>query len=190
MLRMRLNLPLSLILWITVVSPCFADHCPEALIAQGVPEHGLSGIDLVTGTLQQVRSRFGAPTETREGTDPQDPPGSGYVLYKWKVRDAVLTVDTGFYHDKAGRRVETLVAATLAGTQRDPQLGTSRGLRLGDTWGHARRLYGGRFVNGTVNGPKVGPKTVTFCFSDETELEIGLGPNGRIIGLRLAPSQE
>jgi hypothetical protein len=153
-------------------------------------EHVLSGIDLVEGTLQQVRSRFGAPTEMKEGVYPQDPPGSGYALYRWQLRNAILTVDTDFYHDEGGRRVETLVAATLTGARPDHRLGTSRGLRLGDTWARARRLYGRRFVNGTVNGPKVGPRTVTFCFSDETELEIGLGPGERVVSLRLAPSQE
>jgi hypothetical protein len=41
-----------------------------------------------------------------------------------------------------------------------------------------------------VNGQKVTPKTITFCFSDETELGIGLGPGERVVSLRLAPSQE
>src|SRR5882724_4399605 len=177
------------VLFITLVpSVDLADHCPDEALADGVSEHVLAGIDLVNGKLEQVQAIFGAPSDSQEGTGPDYPEGSGYVAYEWKATGTVLSLDTEFYHDEGGRRVESLVAAKITGTPSSRRLGTGRGLRLGDTWKRAQRLYGHRFVDGTVNGPRLGTKTITYCFSDDTELEVGLDADGRVVGLRLAPS--
>lgn len=45
------------------------DHCPEESISSGSPEHVLAGLDLVSGTFEQVRAAYGArPSSMRTAT--------------------------------------------------------------------------------------------------------------------------
>ncbi len=94
-----------------------------------------------------------------------------------------------FYHDGA-KRVESVVSVRIDGTEAVRDLQTKRGLRLGDSFDRVRELYGPTFKNGRVNGPELPGNTRTVCFSNETELEVGVDTNGRVVAIWLAPSIE
>jgi hypothetical protein len=86
--------------------------------------------------------------------------------------------------------VETLEVVRVSGEPSAQVSGTGRGLKLGDPFERATRLYGTAYVEGTVNGPRLGTRTITYCFSDETELSLGLDGAHQVVAIRLASSVE
>jgi hypothetical protein len=166
-----------------------ADHCPDDSIAAGLSETELARIGFERGKFPKVLQRYGPPGSIEEKTDASFPSGSGEARYSWKVGTARLKVFTMFYND-GNRRVESVVAVRVDGNAAVRDLQTKRGLRLGDDFGRVLEIYGRTFMNGRVNGPELPGKTRTICFSDETELGVGVDASGKVIAIWLAPSIE
>ena len=162
-----------------------ADHCPEARTTNAPPETSLAGVDFGRDKLPDVVARLGKPTNHKEGRDDSDPAGSGWSEYEWKQRKVTVSVSTEFYTADTGGRVEAVEVIQLSGAASRVDLGTGRGLRLGDDLNRVVAVYGATYVEGTVNGPQLGKQTMTYCFSDDTELSVGLDPNHRVVAIRL-----
>jgi hypothetical protein len=163
-----------------------ADHCPEERIAAGDPETSLAGVDLEEDTFEAVRARLGAPAKHDEGRQADDPPGSGWATYEWKRGRATIKLDAEFYTSGSGTKVVGMETVTVSGEASDQVPGTGRGVKLGDGLDRVKQIYGAKYVEGTVNGPKLGQRTITYCFSDETELTLGFDKAGHVVALSLA----
>lgn len=168
----------------------YADHCPDDKMADGEPEQALAGISFEHDRIENVLARFGTPAKHDEGRDNDYPVGSGWASYEWKRGRATITVSTEFYTADSGARVEGMEVVELSGEPSGQAQGTGRGLRLGDSFDRTTKLYGTRYVEGTVNGPLLGKRMITYCFSDETELSLGFNGAGVLVAIRLAPSIE
>jgi hypothetical protein len=167
-----------------------ADHCPEEKIAAGDPETSLAGVNLEEDTFEDVRTRLGPPAKQNEGRQADDPPGSGWATYEWKRGRVTIKLDGEFYTSGSGSRVVGMEAVTLSGEAGDPTPGTGRGLKLGDGVERVKQLYGAKFVEGGMSGSKLGQRTITYCFSDGTELAVGFDKSGRVTAVRLAAPAE
>jgi len=167
-----------------------ADHCPEDRVTSGEPEQSLAGVSFEHDTIERLLTRLGKPAKHEEGHDPDYPVGSGWASYEWKRGRTTINVATEFYTAESGARIEGLEVVELLGDPSDQVPGTGRGLRLGDALDRATKLYGTRYVEGTVNGPKLAKRTITYCFTDETEPSLGLNDTGVVVAMRLAPSAE
>ena len=165
-----------------------ADHCPEDKLTSGEPEHVLVNISIKHDTIQSVFANLGTPTKRKEGRHSNDPAGSGWAEYTWKRPDYTITVSTEFHTTDSVTRVEVLEIVTLSGEPATQVRGTGRGLRLGDEFARATDLYGTTYVAGTVTGPQLADRTITYCFSDNTELSMGFDDAGRLVSMRLAPA--
>jgi hypothetical protein len=165
------------------------DHCPEENIAAGASEHLLAGLDVTRAQLPEVIRALGRPNKHQEGTFEGDPHGSGWGQYKWKHGATVVKVLTEFYTSETAAKVESIGAIEISGA-RSGIKGTGKGLKLADTEPKLTGLYGTRFVRGTVNGPELGLRTLTYCFEDEIELSVGLDSAGRIAVIRLLAPNE
>ena len=166
-----------------------ADHCPEESIAKVEPETQLARISFERGGFPRVAQIYGPPGTSHEVSDSGYPPGSGEANYSWQVGLGRLEVFTMFYRD-SGKRIESVVAVRTDGVASVPGFQTGRGLRLGDTFGHATKLYGPVYLSRSVNGPDLPGETRTFCFSDGTELGVGIDAKGKVTAIWLAPIGE
>jgi hypothetical protein len=178
-----------IIVFIGCFMPVWADHCPDDSMATGPSETELARISFERGNFLKVIRRYGPPGLVEEKTDASFPSGSGEARYSWRVGTAKLEVFTMFYRD-GHKRVESVVAVRVDSTTAVRGLQTKRGLRLGDSFEQVLKLYGPVFMSRRVNGPELPGKTHTVCFSDETELGVGVDTNGRVIAIWLAPSIE
>jgi hypothetical protein len=171
-------------------TPALADHCPEEKIAAGDPETSLAGVNLEEGTFDDVSARLGPPAKHNEGRHPDDPSGSGWATYEWKRGGATIKMDAEFFTSASGTRVVGMDAVTVSGEASEQVPGTGRGVKLGDGLDRVKQIYGPKYVEGTVNGPKLGQRTITYCFSDETELSLGFDKAGHVVALRLVAPAE
>lgn len=166
-----------------------ADHCPEEATATVDPERSLAGIGFERGGFAAVRSRLGPPTSV-EYFDADGPArGLGEARYVWQLKSVRLEVVAAAY-EEAGKRIETAGSVLIEGTKGNNRLRTGRGLGLGDTLMRAEELYGSTFIEGSVSGPEFSRDTVTFCFSNQTELSVGLSAEQVVTAIWLAPSAE
>ena len=163
----------------------WADHCPEDRTASAAPETSLAGVDVIRDKVPDVLARLGKPTSHKEGREADYPVGSGWADYEWKYSRATVSMSTEFYTSDTGARVEAVELIQMSGTSSRAPLCTGKGLRLGDEVKRVLALYGTTYVEGTVNGPELGKRTMTYCFSDETELSIGLTADSHVVAMWL-----
>jgi len=188
--RKRLLVFLALISLSGLLGQVFADHCPDELMMSGKPDHKLAGVDIYEDRIDRVLQIYGAPTEHREDTeDPSYPPGSGEGEYAWTFQGASLKVLTGFYVNEKGKRVESVASVQVGGMKAPLSLRTGRGIGLGDPLDKVEKLYGAKYLKGSLFSSGPDSSTITFCFEDETVLEFVLTPDRKVKQIFLAPHE-
>jgi hypothetical protein len=166
-----------------------ADHCPEESVAAGKPETRLAGIDLSGAHIEDLVRRFGAPAKVAAGPCHDCEPGTGANITAWRVEGATVTAFSEYYHDGAGKKIETVLRIRIEGLPPARGLRTGRGAGLGDSAARIQSIYGRRYLAHPVNGAKLAGTMRTYCFSDETELGLGFS-GGRVTSMELSISEE
>lgn len=166
-----------------------ADHCPEERQASGEAETTLAGISFERGHFPEVLRRYGPADSKEEHTDASYPEGSGEARYLWNFNSGRLEVFTMFYH-RNNFLIESVIDVRIEGDAGRQEWQTGRGLRPGDSFDKAVKLYGSVFLEGTVSGAQPPGPRATVCFSNETRLGLEIDREGKITVIRLAPSIE
>ena len=177
------------ILIVACASPCMADHCPEESITPGPADTVMCGIDVANAHMEDLIQNFGSPTSSHASPCDGCPSNSGANSHAWKLGTATLTASTEFYTDAFGKKIEPVLVMKLQGDNRAKNLRTGRGLRLGDSAATVKRLYGTVFRTAPVNSERLPGSMMTYCFSDESELSVGI-ENGRVTSILVFISEE
>ena len=170
-------------------SHVLADHCPEQLVTPGEPDLVLAGIHMSDAHIEDVIGQFGPPASSTDEPLDDAPVGSGAADHVWHLGRATLTASTEYYHDKSGKKVESVLFLKVEGPDRAERLKTGRGLTLGDPRDHISALYGPALLSHPVNAPRPTGTAVAYCFSDDSELVFGL-EHDRVTSIEVYISEE
>jgi len=148
-----------------------------------VLEHWLSGIDVYATTVPEVVAAFGQPSSFQELTEKQvgntGPVGSGERVFDWRSHGLKMEVSVGYYTDQKSHSVVESYVQTVdvRGSKPIGKMGVTRaGLKLGDTYADAVRIYG---------HAEKGPVGFAVNFADGTFLAADTDQFGRINHLHL-----
>ena|GEM_PF-3270939 len=148
-----------------------------------VLEHWLSGIDVYATTVPEVVAAFGQPSSFKELTEKQvgntGPVGSGERIFDWRSHGLKMEVSVGYYTDQKSHSVVESYVQTVdvRGSKPIGKMGvTHAGLKLGDTYADAVRIYG---------HAEKGPVGFAVNFADGTFLAADTDQFGRINHLHL-----
>jgi hypothetical protein len=161
------------------------DHAPEWLVSPAVPETTLAGLSVDDDTtVADIERRFGKADAVKvvaeDGTETE---------YSWHLANSDLSVTT---MHPAGAKQATQTIYTVQVVRREGKsssVRTGAGVPLGANLDALVRAYGSRYM---TSWRKLSSEsaTVTFVFSNETELSAGFSDSGTIISFLLVESQE
>ena len=175
---MIIRLIATLLIGASLLSSVRADHLADVLPAKGKTERQLAGIMLTEKTrLSDITRLYGKPTRHKAWESGNPKVSSQYEYYwiraglnlhvqieRWPGLERVSFVEVNAVPRKVG--------------------GTGRGLRVGDTLRHLKRLYGSSFKVRDI--PKLGIHDVMLQWRSGYSLYANLDRNNRIISLGLS----
>ncbi len=165
-------------------SPVRADHAPGWLTSRAKPETTLAGITVGETTVGEVVRRFGKFQASKHLSEEQTE-----TEYSWHLPRSVITVST-MHAPEIPPNEQTIIyveARQREGTR--SRVRTGAGVVVGSDFEALVRAYGPRYM---TSWRKLSDEssTITFIFSNETELSAGFSDSGQIISLMLGESQE
>jgi hypothetical protein len=174
----------SFMLACALAKPALTDHAPEWLLSKVQPETRLAGIAVGETTVAGAERRFGRAHTSRlvseDGTETE---------YTWHLALSELRVTT-MHPPRAPRENQVIYAIEVRQREgRQSKARTGAGVSVGTTLDALVDAYGTRYMTSWRN-LSAESATVTFIFSNETELSAGFSDSGRIISLLLVESQE
>jgi hypothetical protein len=177
--RLAIKAPLTvLVVGLFVTATALGDDFIRRNSLHVHSETVLAGIDVHKNTIAQAIEQFGKPSRVAvtPGTDTTFPVG----VYEWVTRTSSLRITVD---EDAGKKIMSI---DVVGEDRTFGMGTTgRGLRLGDTIGNARRIYGLRPYFGATLPDNNGIPGMFIGNDFEPHLQIDFDKVGKVNHIKL-----